>query len=716
MANVCSSAKNPLLFGEMETVLSREWLLTNQLGSYASSTVINCNTRRYHGLLVSANIPPLGRIVTVNNFLERLIIDGVEHELCNFEFNGAIHPEGFKYQTSFQRQIDEDLSSVSFVYQVDDVTLIRTLWLFAEHNTALMYWLAIDSKGIRPLRLAVHPLISLRDFHSLRRQSAGNIFDTRQTGKTLHLQVPAFFADKVNKFYALHITPTGLRGPVKADFTAHPDWWFNFRYRVEAERGQDCGEDIFMPGFFEMQGQGRAGFGLWLDAEGLSEGELDKLLTKVNYHLQSAQSPLMIVEEVSSTLAPTTTSPTDNPLSEPVETTLRKAAMQFTVRRKDLKGKDRWSILAGYHWFGDWGRDTFIALPGLLLATGRYEQAKEVLELFGSAEADGLIPNRFDDYGGEPDYNTVDASLWFIHAVDEYLRTSGDTEIWKKSLQKVCLKIVESYIAGTKYNIKVDPTDGLVCAGSDQTQLTWMDARCGNISFTPRWGKPVEINALWYNALKIVAERLDSRKKKKAKELLDLAEKVAESFQKKFWFAEGSYLYDGLRDGFSDPTIRPNQIYAVSLRHSPLRKDQQRAVVECVRKNLLTPYGLRTLDPTHPNYKGVYCGDQFQRDSAYHQGTVWSHLMGPFIEAFLKTNDYSPDAATLAKDYVKPLLDHLYEAGIGSVSEIFDGNAPHHPRGCIAQAWSVASVIRAKLAIKQALEQNLLKEMVSAQI
>ncbi len=716
MANVCLSAKTPLLFGEMDTVLSREWLISNQLGSYASSTVINCNTRRYHGLLVSANIPPLGRIVTANNFLERLTIDGVEHQLCNFEFNGAIHPEGFKYQTSFQRQVDEDLSSVSFVYQVDEVTFIRTLWLFADHNTALVYWLAIDGKGIRPLRLAVHPLISLRDFHSLRRQSAGNIFDTRQTGKSLHLQVPAFFADKVNKFYALHITPTGLRGPVKTDFTAHPDWWYNFRYRVEAERGQDCGEDIFMPGFFEIQGQGRTGFGLWLDAEGQNETELDKLLTKVNYHLQSAQGPLTIVEEVSSTLAPSINSTSDNPLSEPVETTLRKAAMQFIVRRKDLKAKDRWTILAGYPWFGDWGRDTFIALPGLLLATGRYEQAKEVLELFGSAEADGLIPNRFDDYGGEPEYNTVDASLWFINSVDEYLRISGDHDSWKKSLQKVCLKIVDSYIEGTKFNIKADPDDGLVYAGSDQTQLTWMDARCGNISFTPRWGKPVEINALWYNALRIVAERLDGRKKKKAGDLTELADKVAESFQNKFWYGDGQYLYDCIREDFSDSTLRPNQIYAVSLRYSPLRKDQQRAVVDCVKKNLLTPYGLRTLNPTHQNYKGVYIGDQFQRDSAYHQGTVWSHLMGPFIEAFLKVNDYSPAAATMAQDYLKPLLDHLYEAGVGSVSEIFDGNPPHHARGCIAQAWSVAAVIRAKLAIKQIQEQKSPKEMVAAQI
>lgn len=706
MANVCPAATTGLLNGNMENVLSREWIITNKLGSYASSTVINCNTRRYHGMLVSANIPPLGRIVTVNNFLERLTIDGVEHQFSNFEFNGAIHPEGFKFQTSFQRQVEEDLSSVSFVYQIDDVTIIRTLWLFAESNTALVYWLAADGKGMRPLRLAIHPLVAMRDFHALRRQSAGNIFDTRQVGQSLHLQVPAFGADKLNKSYSLNLTPTGLRGPVKTDFMPMPDWWYNFRYRVEAERGQDCGEDLYMPGFFELRGQGRVGFGLWMDTEELAEHALDKLLTKVNYHLQSAQGPLTIVEEVSSTLAPSIDSTTDNPLSEPVETTLRKAATQFIVRRKDLKKKDRWTILAGFHWFGDWGRDTFIALPGLLLATGRYEQALEVLQLYGSAEADGLIPNRFDDYGGEPDYNTVDASLWYIYAVDEYLRTSGDTDSWKKLLQKVCLKIVDSYLAGTKYDIKADPEDGLVMAGSNQTQLTWMDARCGNVSFTPRWGKPVEINALWYNALRIVAERLDARNKKKAAELAHWADKVAESFQGKFWYDEGRYLYDCVRADYRDPAIRPNQIYAVSLRHSPLRPDQQKAVVDCVRRNLLTPYGLRTLNPENPAYKGIYLGDQYQRDSAYHQGTVWAFLMGPFIEAYIKVNGVSMATGTMAADFLKPLLDHLYEAGIGSISEIFDGNEPHTPRGCIAQAWSVAAVIQAKLAIQRCLEQN----------
>jgi predicted glycogen debranching enzyme len=704
MTDVCPLAKTPLLSGDMDAVLSREWLITNNLGSYASSSVINCNTRRYHGMLIASEIPPLGRVMTVNNFLERLIIDGREYQMNNFEFNGAVHPQGFRYQTSFQRQVEEDLSSVSFVYQVDGVTFIRTLWLFADSNTALIYWLAADTQGMRSLQIAAHPFISMRDFHSLRRQSAGNLFNATQSGQSLHLSTPAFGGDHINAAYNLNFIPTGLRGPVQTEYHPGSDWWFNFRYRVEAERSQDCGEDLYTPGYFEEQGKGRIGFGLWLDTQNLDDKELDKLLTRVNYHLQSGQGPLTIIEEVSSTLNPTANSTSNNPLNEPVEVTLRKAAGQFVVRRNDLKDKSKWSILAGFPWFGDWGRDAFIALPGLLLSTGRYEQALGVLQLFGSAESEGLIPNRFDDYGGEPDYNTVDASLWYIYAADEYLRTSGDTDNWKKFLQKVCLNIVEKYMEGTRFNIHMDPKDGLIWAGSEDTQLTWMDARCNNISFTPRWGKPVEINALWYNALRIMAERLDESKRKKAREFNTLSEKVAANFQESFWYENGKYLHDCVRDDFKDTAIRPNQIYAVSLRHSPLRPDQQNMVVDCVKSHLLTPYGLRSLSPSSPEYRGIYGGDQFSRDSAYHQGTVWSHLIGPFIDAYLKVNHSTSEAAAQCKEFLKPMLEHLYEAGIGSISEIFDGDAPNKPRGCFAQAWSVAETIRAHLAIRNCLE------------
>lgn len=701
-AGACPGAQTGFLSGDLDELLSREWLITNDLGGYASSTVINCHTRRYHGLLVSASQRPVGRVVTISNALERLIIDGQEYELSNFEFNGAIHPQGFVHQTSFQRQIEEDLQSVSFVYQVDNVTVIRTLWLFAECNTALAYWLAVDPGGARSLRFAVHPLIALRDFHSLRRQSAGDLFDTRQTGQSLHLQVAVSRNGRVNPPDHLYIHPTGLRGPVDVHFHAMPDWWHNFRYRVDARRGQEFGEDLYMPGYYELAGRGRVGFGLWLDSHGLDAEQLDTLLTRVNYHLQSGQGPLTVIDEVSSPLSPTTTSTTTSWLNEPAEVTLRKAATQFVVRRSDLEGTDGWTILAGFPWFGDWGRDAFLALPGLLLGTGRYEQAREMLRIFASAQADGLIPNRFDDYGGEPAYNSVDASLWYIYAADEYMRATNDTESWNKFLARACENIVEAFLAGTKFEIKADDQDGLLWAGSDRTQITWMDAQCGGTAFTPRWGKPVEVNALWYNALRILADR--SSVSRIAQLAQAKADQVEASFQKHFWYEQGQYLYDCLRGPFVDTAIRPNQIFAVSLRHSPLHKNQQRAVVECVRRHLLTDFGLRSLAPSDPAYKGQCVGDQYQRDSAYHQGTVWAFLIGPFIEAYLKVNDYSFASATMAQDFLNPLLLHMDHNGIGSISEIFDGDQPHAARGCIAQAWSVAEVIQAQLAIKRCLE------------
>ncbi len=703
--NSCPSAQTPILNGDINTLLSREWIITNNLGGYASSSVINCNTRRYHGMLISATIPPVGRIVTVNNFFERLIIDGREYQLSNFEFNGKIHPEGFVYQSSFQRQIEPDLSNVSFVYQVDNVTFIRTLWLFAEHNTALVYWLAIDSQTVRPLTLAIHPLIALRDFHSLRRQSANAIFETTQKKNSLHIQVPSFSTP--NATYEVCLHPMGLRGPIDVEFFPHVDWWYNFRYRMEAQRGQDFGEDLYTPGFFQHSGPGRVGFGLWIDTENLSHRKLDGLLTTVNSHLQSAHGPLTVIDEMASPLAPEPGSTSDNPLSEPIEITLRKAADQFIVRRKDLTGKKRWTILAGYHWFSDWGRDAFFSLPGLLLETGRYEQAKDVLLAFGSAIRNGLIPNRFDDYGGEPQYNSVDASLWYIYAVDEYLRATSDIDSWKKHFQKITLKIIDAFIEGTDFEIKVDSEDGLLRAGDEHTQLTWMDAKCGGVTFTPRWGKPVEVNALWYNALKIALARLDGRKKSKIRQLTELAEKFQINFQKKFWFDEGKYLYDCIRDDYCDAAIRPNQIFAVSLRESPLRPDQQQAVVECVKRELLTPFGLRSLSPRDSRYHGKYTGNQFERDKAYHQGTVWAHLIGPFIEAYLKVNNHSLASATIADDFLAPLLEkHLYEAGIGTISEIFDGDEPHYPRGCIAQAWALASVIHSRIAIKNIINKS----------
>jgi predicted glycogen debranching enzyme len=361
---------------------------------------------------------------------------------------------------------------------------------------------------------------------------------------------------------------------------------------------------------------------------------------------------------------------------------LERTALDFVVRRTSPDGKVGTSIIAGYPWFADWGRDTMISLPGLLLVPGRFHQAREVLCVFAQYVDGGMIPNRFGDYDNKPEYNTVDASLWFIHAVFEYLRLSHNQPVFDTVLEPACRKIVDGYRAGTRYHIGMDPADGLITQGDAATQLTWMDAKCGDIAFTPRQGKPVEINALWYHALVLMGEA-------------ELAAKVGDSFRKAFWISPFRGLADVIDGDRKDTRVRPNQIFAVSLPNSPLLPDQQIAVVEVVRRELLTPVGLRTLAKTEPGYRGTYTGPQFDRDGAYHNGTVWPWLIGAFLEAYLKVHARSSASLDQARAWLAPLVKHMDDtAAIGQISEIFEGDEPHRPVGCPAQAWSVAEVLR----------------------
>jgi predicted glycogen debranching enzyme len=359
--------------------------------------------------------------------------------------------------------------------------------------------------------------------------------------------------------------------------------------------------------------------------------------------------------------------------------------------------------LAGYPWFADWGRDAFIALPGLLLSTGRFEEAKSVLTTFATAADEGMIPNRFDDRSGTTYFNSVDASLWFINAAFQYVAASGDSKTFMQELMPTIRWIIDSYHKGTRFDIRAD-ADGLITAGNDQTQLTWMDAKYDGVAFTPRCGKAVEVNALWYNSLCLLAQFYTDRNIENAEHYKSMADKVRTSFCELFWNESKGYLNDCiLPDGSVsaghltvDESLRPNQIFAVSLPFSPLSAHQQKSVVKTVQNQLLTPYGLRTLNVQDSRYKGVYTGPQQQRDEAYHQGTVWAYLMGPFVESLLKVNGFNRKSKKKAAEFIQPLLQHLTEDGcLGSVSEIFDGDMPHKPRGCIAQAWSVAELIRA---------------------
>ena len=644
---------------DTDQLLDKEWLLANRRGSYASGTVLGCNTRRYHGVLVASLRPPVERVVTVGNLLEKLTIDGRGYELSCFEFSDSLHPQGYRYLRRFWQDV-----GVHFHYAIAGVELVKSIYLdYAEDLTAVCYQVKAASG---PFELEVAPMVALRDFHSLQSSSTALSLEQDRDMVTVHSLDP--------------------HGPLvhmacsAGQFDRRADWWYAMHYRQESRRGQQDYEDIWAPGAFRGTLKQSDRMVLFIRAAGGLErpGPMDCDLDGIVERLQDRDEQLIAQAAC----------------RDGHQESLVRAADQFIVRRQISDGKQSASILAGYHWFADWGRDTFISLAGLLLETGRFDEAEEVLATFGEVVDDGMIPNRFDDYGGEIHYNSVDASLWYIQAAYRYWLISGDDEGFFGRFRPILEAIVGSYQSGTRFGIGAE-ADGLISAGDAETQLTWMDARCNDVSFTPRYGKAVEINALWYNALCIMAETAADEDEQSR--YLDRAERLAASFRQLFWNSNEECLYDCiLPDGRLDSAVRPNQIFAVSLPFSPLDSDQQKMVVDIVERDLLTPYGLRSLSPRDSRYQGHYIGDQFQRDSAYHQGTVWAWLIGPFIEAFLKVNADSEKSRAAAEKMLSPLLEHLGNDGcLGSVSEIFDGDWPHHSKGCIAQAWSVAELLRA---------------------
>jgi predicted glycogen debranching enzyme len=629
---------------------NQEWYLTNGLGGFASSTVVGMNTRRYHGILVAATVPPVGRVMTVNRLAETISLDDGPVELAVNKFRDALHPRGDRYLEQFELS-----DTARWTYDIDGVRIVKELqavWL--RNATAVRY--IVDSID-RPFRFSVRPFVGLRDFHSLRLAGGSTLkCAARPGGVTV--------SDDQH-----HVAITADAG----DYHQSPDWWYGQIYPMETERGQDDSEDLYTPGEFVIAGSGRAILTVWITTDEDPPGNFETSRDRKRTAVFAARSDMENV----AIGAPFP----DRTISTCVDR-LERTAHDFIVRRTSPDGKVGTSVIAGYPWFADWGRDTMISLPGLLLVPGRFHQAREVLCVFAQYVDRGMIPNRFGDYTNEPEYNTVDASLWFIHAVFEYLRLSHNQPVFDTELKPACRKIIDGYRAGTRYHIGMDPADGLITQGDEQTQLTWMDARCGDVSFTPRQGKPVEINALWYHALVLMGER-------------ELAEKVGDSFRKAFWVSPFRGLADVIDGNRKDTRVRPNQIFAVSLPNSPLLPEQQMAVVEVVRRELLTPVGLRTLAKSEPGYRGTYTGTQFNRDGAYHNGTVWPWLIGAFLEAYLKVNARSSASLDQARAWLAPLVSHMYgSAAIGQISEIFEGDEPHRPVGCPAQAWSVAEVLR----------------------
>ena len=640
---------------DLEAALRREWLETNGLGGFASSTIVGLNTRRYHGLLVAATKPPVGRLVLLSKLEETLWIDGKSVDLSANRYPGVIHPQGFHYLKHFCL----DPFPV-FTYEVEGIEIEKSVFMIHGENSAVIHYEV--RKNNRPevpkdLRLEIRPLIAFRDYHGTTHEN-GVINPRVQEGSALASVTP------YQGLPSLHLAHNAI------ELRKTGDWYRNFEYEAERERGLDFSEDLFNP------------FALWFDLRSRRQGSIIASTEQRDVTQAVEYRRAEITRRRKALVA--------SPIEDGFAQSLAAASDQYLVSRDDEK-----TVIAGYHWFGDWGRDTMIALPGLTLPTGKYDVARIILRAFAKHVDQGMLPNRFPDAGETPECNTVDAALWFFEAARAYLAYTSDLEFVRDELYPVFADIISWHARGTRYGIKMDPS-GLLASGELGVQLTWMDAKVGNGVVTPRRGKPVEIQALWHNALCIMedfASRFgDEAARKRYRHMAAVAQW---SFNRLFWNEKLGCLYDVINGGPPDPSIRPNQIFAVSLPHSMLPRDRARSVVEKVEEHLRTPFGLRSLAPSDPQYRGRYTGAPTERDGAYHQGTVWAWLLGPFITAYIKVNGGSEEARRQAQAWLSPFESHLGEAGLGHISEIFEGDAPHRPCGCIAQAWSVAEILRA---------------------
>ena len=639
-------------FGDLDAALTREWLETNGLGGFASSTIVGLNTRRYHGLLVAALKPPVARFVLLSKLEETLIVGDRRHELSANRYPGVIHPQGYRYLTGFRLD-----PFPIFTYDVEGVVVEKSVWMVHKRNSTVIEYEFTNLPDGVDVRFELRPLIAFRDFHGLMHEN-GALDQRVQIEKGCAVVKPY---DGLPSLCLVHEAD---------DVVAEGSWYRQFEYTVERERGLDFVEDLFNPLTLMYRLGDRVRVAVVASA---GTAEIEDVKTLKRRELARRADVLAAA-----------------PGAADATRALVAAADQFVVTRGDGQ-----TVIAGYHWFSDWGRDTMIALPGLTLTTGRFDLARGILAEFARHVDQGMIPNRFPDAGEPPDYNTVDGTLWFVEAVRAFVAATGDHAFVRKQLYPHLVDILAWHQRGTRFGIRMDD-DGLLMAGDAGTQLTWMDAKIGDWSVTPRHGKPVEIQALWYNALRSVAAlAVDYRDAKTAQRLSKTATRARRHFAHLFWNDETGCLYDVVRADERDGSIRPNQVIAVSLPFMIVTQDQAKRVVGVVERELLTPYGLRTLAPGDPRYRGRYEGDPAMRDSGYHQGAVWPWLMGPFVTAYLKVNRRSATARRQAEAWLRPLRDHLVEAGLGQISELFDGDPPHTPRGCIAQAWSVAELLRA---------------------
>ncbi|MEP6902877.1 MAG: amylo-alpha-1,6-glucosidase [Actinomycetota bacterium] len=634
-----------------ESAHQREWLETNGIGGFASATISGANSRRYHAILIAATKPPLGRITMLSKFEETLTIGEKSYELSANQYPNSVYPQGFKYLKSFRLD-----PFPIWTFAIEGIEIEKKIFMANGENTTLCGWTVkwrAESQKSR-VGLELKPLLSFCDYHALQHENSlvKADYEVSETGVSVkpYNDLPElFFAHNAES-----IKTTAL-------------WYRNFEYAIEKERGFDFREDLFQP--FALKFDLSASAIVIVSTEQKTVADAEKL-EKAEIE---RRADLIIKADA----------------EDDFKAQLVLAADQFIVKRGAGK-----TVIAGYPWFSDWGRDTMIALTGLTISTNRTEIARLILLEFAQHLSEGMLPNRFPDAGDEAEYNTVDATLWYFEAIRAFVEKTGDYDFVRANLYEKLAETVAWHLRGTRFNIHVD-TDGLLYAGISGVQLTWMDAKIGDWVVTPRIGKPVEIQALWYNALKIMAnfaERFGDMKDKSRYEAM--AEMAKQSFNAVFWNDAEDCLFDVVINGKRDGSVRPNQIFAVSLPHSMLSIGQAQKVVEKVEAELLTPVGLRSLSPKDSRYCPIYIGSPLERDAAYHQGTVWGWLIGGFVDAYRRVYANGNQSEKRVEEILSGFKKHLTKAGLGQISEIFDAEAPHAPRGCMAQAWSVAEVLR----------------------
>src|SRR5688572_19260289 len=629
--------------GDYDAATGREWLETNGIGGFASGTISGSNTRRYHGLLTAATRPPLGRITTVSKFLETLTVGNEIAELSASRFSGNVDTRACRFMSHFRLDPFPVWTIEAGGFQLEKKLFMPN----GANTTVVTYSVLGDPKGVS---LEIMPLLAFVDYHSLQHENSRFQIAFRSHATVVSVRPYPEMPEVYFHHNAITIEPTGT-------------WYKAFEYSIEQERGFESQEDLFQPFLMRFNLQHAAEVIVTTDDSTKPAAQLE------NDEIKRRSDLAEIGKAADETME-----------------TLTLAADQFVVKR----GSGH-TVIAGYPWFSDWGRDTMISLPGLTLTTNRHNIAREIILEFSKHISEGMLPNGFPDEGEEADYNTVDATLWYFEAIRAYVEASDDFKTVSGELYEKLSLVVAAHLRGTRYNIHVD-TDGLVYAGEPGIQLTWMDAKVGDKVITPRTGKPVEIQALWFNALRIMQGlALRFGHSEDALRFASMADLAKLSFNAVFWNEPSECLFDVVGNGERDGSIRPNQIFAVSLGHSMLAPDRMKKVVDKVESELLTPMGLRSLSPYDPAYIPFYRGSPFERDSAYHQGTVWAWLIGPFVDAYRKVY---PERLDRIRELLTPLAGHLKEAGVGQISEIFDAEPPHAPRGCSAQAWSVGEFIR----------------------